>query len=163
MRISRLRLRTEEAGAHVVILVIGKLVGGEERAEIRITQRIRLIRTQLQHGDNIRRGDIHPLQITPQPLDRPVEHFRSILGRHRTPYRTPRSHVCIRADLIRCPRDVLSGSFRRNLDIHLIEVFWDPEETRREVLGSLNHSILGFGTEYRKSPTFCEIVEQVSV
>jgi hypothetical protein len=44
-------------------------------------------------------------------------------------------------------QSVQSTYLYENLNVDLVEVLWDTEETSSKVLGSLNHTVLGLSAE----------------
>lgn len=71
--------------------------------------------------------------------------------------------VGVVADFVGSSRVVDSKCFDKDLDVYLVQVLWDTEETSGKVLGGLDHAVLRFGAENRDSLLSGEVVQQFAV
>lgn len=67
------------------------------------------------------------------------------------------------ADIVRCARVVHPRRLDEDLDVHLIQVLGHAEEAGGEVLGGLDHAVLGLGPEDGDGAGLGEVVEEVAV
>lgn len=71
--------------------------------------------------------------------------------------------VGVRTDIVWSTRVVHRGVLDKNLDVDLVHILWNTEEAGSEVLGSLDHTVLRFGAEDRKSTLLGEVVQELAI
>jgi hypothetical protein len=76
---------------------------------------------------------------------------------------TTAGDVGVGADLICSTRVVDGRVLDQNLNVDLVQVLGDTEETSSKVLGSLDHTVLRLGTEDGEGVLVGEVVEELTV
>ena len=131
-----------------VVLVVLEVLLGEKLAEARVAERISLVRAQLEHRDDVGRGEVQALDLAVESRLSVAQGGRGELaGGRRTVVRLG-VVVGVLAGLVGSAGDVEAGSLNGNLDVDLVQVLGHTEESGREVLGGLDHSVLALGSEH---------------
>lgn len=148
----------------VVVLVVDEVLLGEETAEFGVAKSVGLVGAELQHINDIGGSEVESTRnLRVQSSKGRVESVVGELCGNSATDATAAGNVGVGADLVGSTRVVDSRVLNKNLNVDLVQVLRDTEETSGKVLGSLDHAVLRLGAEDRKSILLGEVVEKFTV
>lgn len=148
----------------VVVLVVDEVFLGEETAEAGVAESVGLVGAELEHINDIGGGEVEGTRnLRVQSGKSCVESVVGELGGNSATDATAAGNVGVGADVVRSTRVVDGRVLNKNLNVDLVKVLGDTEETSSKVLGSLDHAVLRLGAEDGKSILLGEVVEELTV
>jgi len=143
----------------VVVLEVDKVLLGEETTEGGESKGVSLVGTKLEHVNDIGRGEVEGARnLRVEACKGAVECVVGESSGDSASDGATAGNVAVRAGGVGSARVVHIGVLDENLNVDLVKVLWDTEETSSEVLGSLDHAVLGLSAEDWKSLLSSEVV-----
>jgi len=136
----------------VVVLEVDEVLLGEQSTEGRESKSVSLVSTKLHHVDDVGRGEVESARdLRVKAGESTVESVVGESSGDSASDGTTAGNVGVGAGGVGSARVVHVGVLDEDLNVDLVEVLWDTEETSGEVLGSLDHAVLGLSAEHRES------------
>lgn len=148
----------------VVVFVVGKVLRAEERAEGGVADGIGFVRAELEHGNGV--GGSEGQVASDFGVEAGESGVEGVVGEcsgGRATDAATAGNVGVGAGFVSSTGVVDAASLDENLNVDLVHVLWDAEETSGKVLGGLDHSVLGLCAEDGKGFGGCEVVEELTV
>lgn len=151
-------------GQIVVVLVVDEVLLSEKTAEAGVAKSVGLVRAKLQHINDVGGSEVEGARnLRVESSKGCVESVVGELGGNSATDATTAGNVGVGADLVRSTRVVDGRVLDKDLDVDLVQVLRDTEETSSKVLSSLDHAVLRLGAEDGKSILLGEVVEELTV
>lgn len=126
----------------VIILIVFEIFLSEETTERRVAECISLVRTKLEHINDIGRVKLDTVNVALESGDGAVESLLGECGSSSRAEGTARCDVGVGTCLVWCTSIVHARCLYHEFNAYLIEVLGNAKEASSKVFSSLDHTIL---------------------
>lgn len=148
----------------VVVFVVDEVLLSEETTELGVAESVGLVRAKLQHINGVDTSEVESTRnLRVQSGESGIESVDGELVGDGATDATTAGNVGVGTDFISGTRVVDGRVLDQDLDVDLVQIFGDTEETSSKVLGSLDHAVLRLGTEDGQGVLLGEVVQELTI